>query len=99
MRIRFFCLLAVLLGGVVGCGLNPDLSDEAQIKDANVKLAWLDRAITLAESHGLAYRVEVESTGRPSIGESVDLYFDTGLGAKVLMFGNAAAGRLPKEEN
>jgi len=54
-------------------------------------MAWVDKAIQVAERHNLAYRVEVESTGKPSIGETVDLYLNTGVSAKVMMFGNAAS--------
>lgn len=61
------------------------------------KIAFIDKAIQVAERHNLAYRVEIESTGRPSIGESIDLYLDTGLNARMIMFGNAASPDEPFE--
>jgi len=85
-------LLSVLfLALAAGCGINPDFTAEQQQRDADVKMAWLDKAIQVAERHDLAYRIELDSTGRPSIGETVDLYLDTGVSAKVTMFGNAGA--------
>jgi len=60
-----------------------------------VRMAWVEKAIRVAEKHGLAYRVEVNASGRPSIGETVDLYIDTGVHARIIMFGNGAAGREP----
>ncbi|MCG8405040.1 MAG: hypothetical protein MI923_07585 [Phycisphaerales bacterium] len=94
-------ILAALFGCALlttaGCGINPSLTTEQQQQDTAQKMAWVDKAIEVAEKHNLAYRVEVDSTGRPSIGESVDLYLDTGLSAKVIMFGNGAAGRMPLE--
>ena len=74
-----------------GCGINPELTSEQQDRDLNARMAWVDKAIQVAERHNLAYRVEVESTGKPSIGETVDLYLNTGVSAKVMMFGNAAS--------
>ncbi len=82
--------LSALLGG---CGIDPNLTVEEQERDAAMKLAWVDKAAELARRHNLAYRVEIDSTGRPSIGESIYLYLDTGLSARVVMFGNAAADR------
>ncbi len=81
-------LLLVLAGG---CGINPDFTAEQQQQDADVKMAWVDKAIQIAERHDLAYRIEFDSTGRPSIGETIDLYLDTGLSAKVTMFGNGGS--------
>jgi len=74
-----------------GCGINPELTSEQQDRDLNARMAWVDKAIQVAERHNLAYRVEVESTGKPSIGETIDLYMNTGVSAKVMMFGNAAS--------
>jgi len=88
-------LISLHLAASAGCGLNPKLTATQQEKDAALKMAWVDKAIRVAESHGLAYRVEVNSTGRPSMGESVDLYLDTGLNARIIMFGNGATGREP----
>jgi len=88
------CLILLTVPFVVlaaGCGINPDFTAEQQQRDADVKMAWLDRAILIAERHDLAYRIELDSTGRPSIGETIDLYLDTGLSAKVTMFGNAGS--------
>jgi|GEM_PF-2019776 len=76
---------------VAGCGINPELTSEQQDRDLNARMAWVDKAIQVAERHNLAYRVEVESTGKPSIGETIDLYMNTGVSAKVMMFGNAAS--------
>ena len=78
-----------------GCGINPQLTTEQQELDAALKMAWVDKLIDVAERHNLAYRVEVNASGRPSIGETVDLYLDTGLSAKVFMFGNGAGARQP----
>lgn len=90
-------LFGLILFATSGCGINPNLTTEQQERDTAQKMAWVDKAIEVADKHNLAYRVEVDSTGRPSIGESVDLYLDTGLSARVIMFGNGAAGRLPLE--
>jgi|GEM_PF-6826464 len=92
------CLLGLLnlfLSTSAGCGINPNLSEQQQDKDAAVRMAWVEKAIQVAEQHGLAYRVEVNASGRPSIGETVDLYLDTGVDARIIMFGNGAAGREP----
>ncbi len=95
-------LAGILLGSVAlslpastGCGINPNLTEQQQEKDAAVRMAWVEKAIQVAERHGLAYRVEVNASGRPSIGETVDLYIDTGVDARIIMFGNGAAGREP----
>lgn len=95
-------IFLAILGGIAtnavcvsGCGINQNLSDSQQDRDLAARMAWVDKAINVAERHNLAYRVEVEASGKPSIGETVDLYFDTGVSAKVLMIGNAAAA--PKE--
>lgn len=79
------------IGG--GCGVNPSLTESQQEQDQRIKMAWIDKALDIAERHGLAYRVELESTGRPSVGQSLDFYLDSGLSARVCMFGNGAAGR------
>ncbi|HPF38284.1 MAG TPA: hypothetical protein P5081_12065 [Phycisphaerae bacterium] len=76
---------------VSGCGINPNLTDAQQDRDLASKMAWVDKAINVAERHNVAYRVEVESSGKPSIGETVDLYLDSGVSAKLMMIGNAAA--------
>jgi hypothetical protein len=88
---RLILLALPLLSLAAGCGINSDFTAEQQQRDADVKMAWLDKAIQIAERHDLAYRIEMNSTGRPSIGETIDLYLDTGLSAKVTMFGNAGA--------
>lgn len=72
-----------------GCGLDAALTPDQQQRDAALKMAWIDKAAEIAEKHGLAYRVEINATGRPSIGETVDLYFDTGLDARIILFGHA----------
>ncbi|MCB9857744.1 MAG: hypothetical protein H6818_18835 [Phycisphaerales bacterium] len=90
----FLTLLAGVASNAVcvsGCGINPNLTDAQQDRDIAAKMAWVDKAINVAERHNLAYRVEVDATGKPSIGETVDLYFDSGVSAKLMMFGNAAA--------
>lgn len=90
----FLTLLAGIASNAVcvsGCGINPNLTDAQQDRDLSAKMAWVDKAINVAERHNLAYRVEVDATGKPSIGETVDLYFDSGVSAKLMMFGNAAA--------
>lgn len=92
--VLFLALLAGVATNAVcvaGCGINPSLSDAQQERDLSAKMAWVDKAINVAERHNLAYRVEVDATGKPSIGETVDLYFDSGVSAKLMMFGNAAA--------
>ncbi len=78
-----------------GCGIDPQMTAAQQERDAALKMAWVDKLIDVAERHNLAYRVEVNASGRPSIGETVDLYLDTGLSAKVFMFGNGAGARQP----
>lgn len=88
-------LIALFLTASSGCGINPNLTEQQQEKDASVRMAWVEKAIQVAERHGLAYRVEVNASGRPSIGETVDLYLDTGVDARIIMFGNGAAGREP----
>jgi hypothetical protein len=88
---RLILLTVPLLVLAGGCGINPDFTAEQQQQDADVKMAWLDRAIQIAERHDLAYRIELDATGRPSIGETVDLYLDTGISARVTMFGNAGS--------
>lgn len=88
-------LFSAALFGAPGCGINPSMTEEQQERDAALKMAWIDKAIEVAERHNLAYRVEINSTGRPSIGESIDLYLDTGLSADVIMFGNGAGARPP----
>lgn len=88
-------LIALYLPASTGCGINSNLTADQQDKDAAVKMAWVEKAIQVAERHGLAYRVEVNASGRPSIGETVDLYIDTGVDARIIMFGNGAAGREP----
>lgn len=87
------CIMAVLTIAccLPGCGINPELTSEQQDRDLNARMVWVDKAIQVAERHNLAYRVEVESTGKPSIGETIDLYLNTGVAAKVMMFGNAAS--------
>ena len=90
-------LLAAVQAGVPGCGINPDMSAEQQERDAATKMAWIDKAVDIAERHNLAYQIEIHSSGRPSIGESIDFYLDTGLSANVVMFGNGAARRQPDE--
>lgn len=92
--IVFLALLAGVASNAVcvtGCGINPNLTDTQQKQDLAAKMAWVDKAIDVAERHNLAYRVEVDSTGKPSIGETVDLYLDTGVSARMMMFGNAGA--------
>lgn len=92
--IVFLTLLAGFATNAVcvsGCGINPALTDSQQKQDLAARMAWVDKAIDVAERHNLAYRVEVDSTGKPSIGETVDLYFDTGVSARMMMFGNAGA--------
>ncbi len=86
-------LTALSLPASTGCGINTNLTADQQDKDAAVRMAWVEKAIEVAERHGLAYRVEVNASGRPSIGETVDLYIDTGVDARIIMFGNGAAGR------
>ncbi len=88
---RLILLAVPLLVLAGGCGINPDFTAEQQQQDADIKMAWVDKAIQIAERHDLAYRIEFDSTGRPSIGETVDLYLDTGLAAKVTMFGNSGS--------
>lgn len=88
-------VIALSLPASTGCGINPNLTEKQQEKDAAVRMAWVEKAIQVAERHGLAYRVEVNASGRPSIGETVDLYIDTGVDARIIMFGNGAAGREP----
>lgn len=88
-------LFGLSLFSAAGCGINPNLTDEQQQKDADLKMAWLDKAVEIAERHNIAYRIEVNATGRPSIGESIDLYFDSGLSTRVIMFGNGAGARPP----
>ncbi len=92
-RLSLFTVPVLVLA--VGCGINPDFTAEQQQTDADIKMAWVDKAIQIAERHDLAYRIEVDSTGRPSIGETIDLYLDTGLSAKVTMFGNAGSPPQP----
>lgn len=90
-------LIALSLPAATGCGINTNLTADQQDKDAALKMAWIEKAIQVAERHGLAYRVEVNASGRPSIGETVDLYIDTGIDARIIMFGNGAAGREPSK--
>lgn len=93
-EVLFLALLAGVTSNVLcvsGCGINTSLTDQQQERDLSAKMAWVDKAINVAERHNLAYRVEVDATGKPSIGETVDLYFDSGVSAKLMMFGNAAA--------
>lgn len=91
IRSRRILLAVPFLLLAAGCGINPDFTAEQQQQDADTRMAWLDKAIQIAERHDLAYRIELDSTGRPSIGETIDLYLDTGLSARVTMFGNAGA--------
>ncbi len=79
--------------GSAGCGVNTALTDTQQEQDHRIRMAWIDKAVEIAERHGLAYRVELESTGRPSVGQSLDFYIDTGLSARMSMFGNGASRR------
>ena len=88
-------LIALSLPTSTGCGINSNLTADQQDKDAAVRMVWVEKAIHVAERHGLAYRVEINASGRPSIGETVDLYIDTGVDARIIMFGNGAAGREP----
>lgn len=95
-------IFLAVLGGIAtnavcvsGCGINENLNEAQQERDLAARMAWVDKAINVAERHNLAYRVEVEASGKPSIGETIDLYVDSGVSAKVLMIGNAAAA--PKE--
>ena len=62
-------LIALSLPASTGCGINSNLTADQQDKDAAVRMAWVEKAIQVAERHGLAYRVEVNASGRPSIGE------------------------------
>jgi len=88
-------LIAWFLPASSGCGINPNLTADQQDKETAVRMAWVEKAIQVAEKHGVAYRVEVNASGRPSIGETVDLYLDSGINARIIMFGNGAAGRKP----
>ena len=91
LPLRLLMCFGVVACCLTGCGINPELTSEQQDRDLNARMAWVDKAIQVAERHNLAYRVEVESTGKPSIGETIDLYLNTGVSAKVMMFGNAAS--------
>lgn len=95
MKGALAALVALASLSAAGCGIDPQLTTEQQERDAALKMAWVDKLIEVAERHNLAYRVEVDASGRPSIGETVDLYLDTGLSAKVFMFGNGAGARQP----
>lgn len=88
-------LTALSLPAFTGCGINPNLTADQQDKETAVRMAWVEKAIQVAERHGVAYRVEVNASGRPSMGETVDLYLDSGVDARIIMFGNGAAGRKP----
>lgn len=86
------CLLLVVFTGCVGKTLTAEQQAAATAK----QMTWVDKAVETAQKHGLAYQIEVSTTGRPSVGQSLDFYLDSGLRAKVNMFGNAA--NMPKDE-
>lgn len=92
------CLVG-MCGVASGCGgIDATLSDEQNAQAMENKLAWVDKVVEIAERHDIAYRVEINSSGRPSIGESLDLYLDTGLSARVIFFGNGGSDDDPNPE-
>ena len=74
-----------------GCTNPKDMTPEQIKADAEIKLGWVDKAVEIAERHDVAYRLEVNATGAPSVGAKTDFYFDTGLRARFIMFGNGGS--------
>ncbi len=84
--------LLVMLG-FAGCGVNPEMTDVQAAKDVEVKMMWLDKLANLAERHNLAWQANVDVGGKPSIGETAALFFDTDTSMRVAVHANAAAAR------
>ena len=92
-----FAVVATWFGltAFAGCA-NPEESPEQRAARTDAQMQWVDKLVEIAEKHAVSYRIEVNTTGRPSVGESLDFYLDTGLSARGIIFGNGAAGRQPE---
>ncbi len=86
-----FCLVLLVLA--TSC-VNSKASSQDQTAQADRQLAFIDKGVEIAERHGTAYSATIEGDGRGSIGESLDLFVDTGLQARMHLFGNAAQANM-----
>jgi hypothetical protein len=85
------CLLLVVFTGCSDSKATPEQQTAAQDR----QMEWLDKAVEIAKKHDVAYLIEADTGGRPSVGSSVDFYFESDLTARILLFGNGGSDETP----
>lgn len=85
-------LLVLLCFAFTGCSQSTsghdDRTPEEKQADAETTLAYIRETVQIAKDANAACVVQVHAKGKGSVGQSLDFYADTGLGAQALLFFN-----------